>query len=73
MDFIKNAKSAIESDKMIDLLCGKQPYEVEVSRFTSDVLPTDVNAVLVNCVYNLKDEIENTWHHMEDGDRYDII
>lgn len=41
---------AIESENIIDVLCGKEPLEVECSKFTSDVFPTDINAVLVNYI-----------------------
>ncbi len=34
MNFIKTIIKAIENNKIIDVLCGKSPYEVEVSRFT---------------------------------------
>ena len=57
MDFIKKIKNAIENNKIIDVLCGKAPYEMEISRFTSDVFPTDINEVLVNCIYHQKSEI----------------
>lgn len=53
---------AINKDEMTDLLCGIKPYEVEVPEFTSDVFPTDVNAVLVNCIYKKKTDIENIDH-----------
>lgn len=50
---------AIKNDEIQNLLCGKKPYEVEVSKFTSDVFPTDINAVLVNCFYKQYKNIEN--------------
>lgn len=53
---------AINKDEMTELLCGIKPYEVEVPEFTSDVFPTDVNAVLVNCIYKKKTDIENIDH-----------
>ena len=45
----------IEKNEVIQLLRGEGEYEVEVSRFTSDVFPTDINAVLVNCFYKQKE------------------
>lgn len=50
---------AIKKDELEKLLCGISPYRVEVSKFTSDVFPTDVNAVLVNCIYKKKRIIHN--------------
>lgn len=58
MNSIKEIIRAIEDNKIIDILCGKSPYEVEVSKFTSDVFPTDINAVLVNDIYRLKPDIK---------------
>lgn len=52
-------KRAIEEDRLEDLLCGSKDYEVEVSKFTSDVFPTDINAILVNCIYKQKEVIES--------------
>ena len=49
---------AIKNDEIQNLLCGKKPYEVEVSKFTSDVFPTDINSVLVNCFYKQYNNIE---------------
>lgn len=56
MDFNELMKTAIEKEEVLLLLKGENGYEVEVSRFTSDVFPTDINAVLVNCFYK---QIEN--------------
>ena len=50
----KEIIKVIKNENIIDVLCGKEPYEVECSRFTSDVFPTDINAVLVNYIYNIK-------------------
>jgi hypothetical protein len=62
---------AIQNDEIENLLCGKKPYEVEVSRFTSDVFPTDINSVLVNCFYKqykniekINELFENSLQHM---------
>lgn len=52
-------KNALERNEVVKLLRGEQEYEIEVSKFTSDVFPTDINAVLVNCFYKQKDNIEN--------------
>lgn len=51
--------TALRKNELAKLLCGTKPYEVEVPEFTSDVFPTDVNAVLVNCIYKKKPVIEN--------------
>ena len=51
MNFDELIKRAIERKEVLELLKGEKEYEVEVSRFTSDVFPTDINAVLVNCFY----------------------
>ncbi|AIF45200.1 hypothetical protein [Virgibacillus sp. SK37] len=63
-DYLIN--KAIQNNEAKDLLCGKKPYEVEVSKYTSDVFPTDINSVLVNCFYkqlenaaNIKEIFEN--------------
>lgn len=56
MDFYALIKKAIEKEEVLSLLKGENGYEIEVSRFTSDVFPTDINAVLVNCFYK---QIEN--------------
>ena len=37
----------------------EKEYEVEVSEFSSDVFPTDINRVLVNCFYKQKEFVEN--------------
>lgn len=59
MNYDELFNKAIRNDEMEKLLCGIKPYEVEVSKFTSDVFPTDVNAVLVNCIYKKKADVEN--------------
>ncbi|WP_303137526.1 hypothetical protein [uncultured Eubacterium sp.] len=53
----KEIIKVIKNENIIDVLCGKEPYEVECSRFTSDVFTTDINAVLVNYIYNIKSEV----------------
>lgn len=55
MDYSVLINKAIEKNEVIQLLRGEGEYEVEVSRFTSDVFPTDINAVLVNCFYKQKE------------------
>ncbi len=52
-------ENAIKNNEIIQLLCGKEKYEIEVSKFTSDVFPTDINAVLVNCFYKQVDRRAN--------------
>lgn len=59
MNYDELFNEAIRNDEMEKLLCGIKPYEVEVSKFTSDVFPTDVNAVLVNCIYKKKSDVKN--------------
>lgn len=54
MNYNKLIYKAIKEKKLENLLCGIKPFEVEVSKFISDVLPTDVNSVLVNCIYKKK-------------------
>jgi len=49
---------AIQNNEVENLLCGKKTYEVEISKFTSDVFPTDINLVLVNCFYKQYNNIE---------------
>lgn len=52
MNFDKMISEAIEKKAVLELLRGEEGYRVEVSKFTSDVFPTDVNIVLVDCFYN---------------------
>jgi hypothetical protein len=59
MNYDELFDEAIKKDELDKLLCGIKPYEVEVSKFASDVFPTDVNAVLVNCIYKKKMSIQN--------------
>lgn len=58
MNFDELIKEAIEKKEVLALLKGEKGYEVEVSRFTSDVFPTDINAVLVNCFYKQLENIK---------------
>lgn len=65
---------AVKNDEIQNLLCGEKTYEVEVSRFTSDVFPTDINSVLVNCFYKqfnniekINELFENSLKHMLKG------
>lgn len=58
MNYNDLIRKAIQNDEIEDLLCGKKPYEVEISKFTSDVFPTDINSVLVNCFYKQFSSIE---------------
>lgn len=57
MDYIELINKAIGKDEVVKLLRGEGEYEVVVSEFTSDVFPTDINAVLVNCFYKQSDNI----------------
>lgn len=38
---------------------NNKKYEVVISEFTSDVFPTDINSVLVNCFYKQIDKIKD--------------
>lgn len=59
MDYDVLINNAIKKGEVVKLLQGEPEYEVEISKFTSDVFPTDINAVLVNCFYKQKENIEN--------------
>ena len=59
MDYNNLISRAIENNEVTKLLKGEDKYEIEVSKFTSEVLPTDINRVLVNCFYKQMAEIEN--------------
>ena len=51
MEYKELISNAIEKDEVVKLLRGEGEYEVVVSEFTSDIFPTDVNSVLINCFY----------------------
>lgn len=57
MEYKELINKAIEKDEVVKLLRGEGEYEVVVSEFTSDVFPTDVNSVLVNCFYKQSNNI----------------
>lgn len=59
MDYKELISNAIEKDEVVKLLRGEGEYEVVVSEFASDVFPTDVNSVLVNCFYKQNDNIRD--------------
>lgn len=59
MDYKELINKAIEKDEVVKLLRGEREYEVVVSEFTSDVFPTDVNSLLVNCFYKQSDNIRD--------------
>lgn len=59
MDYKELISNAIEKDEVVKLLRGEGEYEVVVSEFASDVFPTDVNSVLVNCFYEQSDNIRD--------------
>lgn len=50
MNYDELVSTALKRKELKKLLCSEKPYEVEISKFTSDVFPTDVNAVLMNCI-----------------------
>ena len=59
MDYSELISKSIKNDDVVELLRGNGEYEVAISEFTSDVFPTEINAVLVNCFYKQKDSITN--------------
>ncbi|MDO4305103.1 MAG: hypothetical protein Q4D94_14445 [Bacillota bacterium] len=59
MDFQELIIKAIKKGEVVKLLRGEGEYEVVASEFTSDVFPTDINSVLVNCFYKQRDKIDN--------------
>jgi len=59
MDYNLLIRSAIEKNEVIKLIRGEQEYEIVVSEFTSDIFPTDINSVLMNCFYKQRDYIDN--------------
>ncbi len=59
MSYNNLIRRAIQNDEIQSLLCGGKTYELEVSKFTSEVFPTDINSVLVNCFYKQYNNIEN--------------
>lgn len=66
MNYDELVSTALKRNEMKKLLCGEKPYEVELSEFTSDVFPTDVNAVLMNCIYKPFYHMENIREIFED-------
>lgn len=58
MNFDEMITEAIEKREVLELLRGEREYEVEVSRFTPDIFPTDINRILVNCFYKQVERIE---------------
>lgn len=67
MNYDDLISKAIQNDEIENLLCGKKTYEVEVSRFASDVFPTDINLVLVNCFYKQYENVEKINELFEDS------
>ena len=59
MDYKELISNAIEKNEVVKLLRGEGEYEIVVSEFVSDVFPTDVNSVLVNCFYKQNDNIKD--------------
>lgn len=62
MDYNELIERAIQNDEVVNLLIGENGYRVEVSQFVPEVLPTDINSVLVNCFYKQKNRINNIEH-----------
>ena len=59
MDFKELINKAIKKNEVVKLLRGEEEYEVVVSEFASDVFPTDINSVLVNCFYKHSNNISD--------------
>lgn len=59
MEYKELISNAIEKDEVVKLLRGEGEYEVVVSEFTSDIFPTDVNSVLINCFYKQNGNIRD--------------
>ena len=59
MDFKELINKAIKKNEVVKLLRGEGEYEVVVSEFASDVFPTDINSVLVNCFYKHSNNISD--------------
>lgn len=79
MDYKELINKAIENDEVVKLLRGDGEYEVVVSEFTSDVFPTDINSVLVNCFYKQIDNIrgieevfKNAFNNLINGNASDV-
>lgn len=79
MDFKKLINKAIKMDEVVKLLRGEGEYEVIVSEFTSDVFPTDINSVLMNCFYkqgdnigNIKSIFDNAFNDLIKGNASDV-
>ncbi len=79
MDYKELVNKAIEKDEVVKLLRGEGEYEVVVSEFTSDVFPTDINSVLVNCFYKQSDDIgdierifNNAFNELLQGNASDV-
>lgn len=59
MDFKELINKAIKKNEVVKLLRGEGEYEVVISEFASDVFPTDINSVLVNCFYKHSNNISD--------------
>ena len=62
MDYNELIERAIQNDEVVNWLIGENGYRVEVSQFVPEVLPTDINSVIVNCFYKQKNRIHNVEH-----------
>lgn len=51
MNYDTLINKAIEKNEVVNLLRGERGYEVENSEFVSDIFPTDINSVFINCFY----------------------
>lgn len=64
MDYQELVINALDQNNMMGLLCGEYPYNLPISEFNADAFPTDINAVLINCIYkmvNVIDSIDSTF------------
>lgn len=59
MDYEYLINKAIKQNEVLKLLRGENEYELVVSEFSSDIFPTDINMVLVNCFYKQKKSIKD--------------
>ncbi len=59
MDYSKLIMTAIKNNEVVNLLRGDIGYRIPVSQFSADVLPTEVDVILVQCFYKQKGIIEN--------------
>lgn len=59
MNYTELITLAIQKNEVVNLMRGDVGYEIPVSKFTSDVFPTDINEILVQCFYDQTERIED--------------